>query len=311
MTTHPQLERYLLDLDKALGPISMSERAEIVTEIKSHIMEAERKSPEKSTTQILEALGSPEQVANRYLLERGLKPIAQPKSRTWAPVVKWLTIGTLGITTISAIVFVILIWKFSPIIKIDGEKDTVSILGGLISIDGKEGKVQVGSTTLKGDDESNRFEGKKELKNPEEFTIQVPFSNGKFDLVNSLGTDFSWSCKTAGSPKDLFKENKKNLTLDLSGVIGSKCTLSIPKGINISLKGANAKISIEKPRYHLDVSAVNGKVSLLPDPNLSYLFDTKVANGKSDSFDSKHGAHPYKVAIKLSNGIIESETESE
>lgn len=307
MTTQPQLERYLLDLDKALGPVAMSERAEIITEIKSHILEAEKRSPEKSMTKILEDLGSPEQVANRYLLERGLKTTPPPKARTWAPVVKWLSIGSLGLFSVSVAFLAFVIWKFSPVIQIDGEKETVSILGGLIQVDGKEGKLQVGTTTMRGDHQGQRYDGKKELKDPEKYSLLVSFTNAKIELNNSLGSDLSWSCKMSGMPTDLFKENKTQLTLDLSSVAGTKCSITLPKGMKIALKGANAKVEIEKPRYHIDVNVANGKVELLPDPNQSYNFDTQVTNGKTDHFESKDSPNSYKVAIHLANGVIQKD----
>lgn len=286
----------------------MSERAEIITEIKSHILEAERKAPEKSLSAILEDLGSPEQVANRYLMERGLKIAPQPKSRTWAPVVKWLTIGTLGICSLVVVFLMFVIWKFSPVIQIDGDKETVSVLGGLIHIDGKEGKVKIGASTLNGDEHAQQFEGKKELKAPEKYSLQINFTNAKLELTNSLGNDLSWTCKMAGAPGDVFKENKTLLTLDLSTALGSKCSLSLPKGMTVALKGANGRLAIEKPRYHLDVLVSNGKVTLLPDPELAYQFDMKVTNGKVDYFPSKEDPKAYKVAIHLTNGVIQKES---
>jgi len=89
MSIPPKLEGYLSLLDKTLGPISISERAEIVTEIKSHVLEAQQRDPSLSLEAILSSLGEPEQVANKYLLERGLKP-SKPSTR---PFVKWLVAG--------------------------------------------------------------------------------------------------------------------------------------------------------------------------------------------------------------------------
>src|SRR4051812_49389359 len=51
------VESYLARLDKALGPIAVSERASIVTEIKSHILEARDRSPKSNINSILDSLG--------------------------------------------------------------------------------------------------------------------------------------------------------------------------------------------------------------------------------------------------------------
>ena len=88
----PRLENYLTALDSALKPLSISDRADIVTEIKSHVMSALEREPERALDAILAALGEPETVANRYLIERGQKP-SKPSI---SPAVKWIVIGFLG-----------------------------------------------------------------------------------------------------------------------------------------------------------------------------------------------------------------------
>ena len=45
MTTEPKLEAYLSKLDNYLGQIPVSDRADIIIEIKSHVMEAQLKAP--------------------------------------------------------------------------------------------------------------------------------------------------------------------------------------------------------------------------------------------------------------------------
>lgn len=307
MSTNPQLERYLQDLDKALSQISLSDRAEIITELKSHLLEAERKNPEHNFRQLLDSLGSPEQVASRYLMERGLKPAEPLKPRIWSPIIKWLTIGSLGVCTIVAVMVIILAIKFSPILKIDAANDQLMLLGGLISIDGNEGVLKVGDTVMRGDKKAQKFEGKKPLTNPEKYTLVIPFTNSKLELLNSLDNDLQWTCKTAGSGEGPFKEDKYKLTLDLSHMFSSKCEVKLPKGIKVEISGANAKMEIEKPRYHLNAQIANGKISLKPDPHQNYVYDIHVTNGSTDHFDSKETPTSYRVAIRLSNGKIEND----
>ena len=92
MATNPKLENYLLQLDKCLSQIAISERAEIISEIKSHVEDAMENNPERNMSEILGGFGEPEIAANRYLTERGLKPHKAPKR----PILKWLTVGFLG-----------------------------------------------------------------------------------------------------------------------------------------------------------------------------------------------------------------------
>ncbi|MES2200721.1 MAG: NINE protein, partial [candidate division FCPU426 bacterium] len=82
MPSDPAIEAYLDRLDRALEPMPASGRAEIVSEIKSHLLDAKRKSPRRSMQSILDSFGDPKQVAERYLAERGLSsedPNRSPK----------------------------------------------------------------------------------------------------------------------------------------------------------------------------------------------------------------------------------------
>src|SRR5579863_5919092 len=113
MTTEPKLETYLSTLDKYLVQIPVSDRADIIIEIKSHVWEAQTKNPAQSIDTILNSIGDPESVAKRYLQERGLQAALPVKtsSMMWLPAsIKWLVIGFLGFIAIIVIVVSLLIW---------------------------------------------------------------------------------------------------------------------------------------------------------------------------------------------------------
>lgn len=149
MATDFKLEAYLTALDRALKSISVGDRADIIAEIKSHILDAKEKNPEQSIESILTSIGEPETVANRYLIERGLKPGKASRS----PIVKWLTIGFLGTFGIFVVFVISILWFFSPILKIDEEQNRVEILGGMIDINGTEGSLKLGGDLkIKGKD---------------------------------------------------------------------------------------------------------------------------------------------------------------
>lgn len=141
MATEPKLEAYLAELDKYLLLIPVSDRAEIIIEIKSHIIAAQNKNPNQDMSAILHSLGDPEIVAKRYLQERGLQSSLPPKvsSMMWLPAsIKWLVIGFLSFIAIIVMTVLIAIWRFSPLISIDDRTDTVSLAGGLIQIHSSE-----------------------------------------------------------------------------------------------------------------------------------------------------------------------------
>ena len=147
-----QLEMYLRDLEKAMGQIPVAERSDIILELNTHITETFEQG-EKSLDEILRALGSPEQVANRYLLERGLEAIEIKKGPS---LLKW------GCLIVSAFCFLIILGFFltfrscvkqlstsskveihgnGPIVEVDEDDERVRVLGGLIDVDGKNDKI--------------------------------------------------------------------------------------------------------------------------------------------------------------------------
>lgn len=79
MTNDSRLDDYLTKLERLLMLFSVSDRAEIILEIKSHVHSALARDPNTQMDSILSALGEPEFVANRYLMERGMKP-AKPEA---------------------------------------------------------------------------------------------------------------------------------------------------------------------------------------------------------------------------------------
>lgn len=301
MPTDPKLESYLARLNKALGPISVSDRADIITEIKSHILDVQEKNPDQPLAKTLDSLGEPESVANRYLLERGLKPGKPARS----PVIKWLTVGFLGTFTVACATLVILVWRFSPIISIDEENDRVSLLGGMIDVDGKAGTVKVGSTFIHEDEESNRFEGAKAIVEGQIQEIRVPFSNGKMEILPSVDNQIRWRCKVHGPehPAEI-QEDKTSFTLNLEKAHAAKCDLELPKKVRTVITGANGKLEIIRPQNDLDISLSNGKVTIAPDEKKQYNFDMKVTNGYVEKFVSSTGPESINIKVTLANGTI-------
>lgn len=127
-----KLEAYLYSLDKALEGIAVSEKAEIVTEIKSHILTALEKDATTSLETVLNSLGDPKQVASRYLVERGLKPYKY--KLPWTPIVKWLVIGFLGTLIIVISSSALVVWKLHPTFIFDGREGNIEMLNGAIKV---------------------------------------------------------------------------------------------------------------------------------------------------------------------------------
>jgi len=143
MNTQAILNSYLSELDKALNQLPVSDRADIIVEIKSHVLEAQAKNPNQSLDEILSSIGEPNAVAKRYLQERGVSSM-QPAPRAsgsmmWlANSIKWLVIGFISFVALLLLVIALIIWRFTPLISVDDTHNKVSIGGGIINVTGEK-----------------------------------------------------------------------------------------------------------------------------------------------------------------------------
>lgn len=300
----PKLESYLNALDRALSAFPTSERAEIVTEMKSHVLEALDREPTRNITNVLESIGEPETVANKYLLERGLKPGKPSRS----PIVKWLTVGFLGTFGITVLAVLVLLWKFSPILSISD--DRVSILGGTIEIDGKEGTLAVGTTRMaanaigKG---ARQLKGSKPIPNPGKIGFQLRFTNGKAEVRRSVDETLRWECEYFGDEDSMVVSEKgPHFGLLAEKAAGVDCEVELPKGMAIDIQGTNGAVEIERPSATTLVKLSNGQVSLNPTDDGKYKYDLKVKVGTiSEGFvTSAAGKDVIPVSVDLGNGQI-------
>lgn len=163
MSTDPRLENYLARLEAVLSPFAPSDRAEIVLEIKSHVMAALDRDPKTQLDSVLAALGEPEAVANRYLIERGLQHSKPPVS----PIVKWVVIGFLGTLALIVLSIALVVARFSPLLRINEKEDFVSLLNGTVEISGKDGNIRIGG---------------------KDGTIQIDGKNGKIHIGSKDGS---------------------------------------------------------------------------------------------------------------------------
>lgn len=302
MSNERKLEAYLARLEKALSQVPVGDRAEIILEIKSHVHESRERHPEESLSSILEGLGEPESVANKYLIERGLKPGKASKS----PIVKWLTIGFLGTLAIFIFSGVLLIWKFTPIISIKEKDDEtkVTILGGLISINEDSDR----NYTWKSNDsdrETFHLKGTSPIKESHQ-RVKIFFENTKAELSWEDRENIEWDCKFTGSePSDIANSEESDITLSMSG--DSKCEITIPQNLKLYLSALNGKIDLENPTEDYEVDLTNGVVKIHPDSEKEFYYDLKTTHGTIDSFKSTKNTEKSKSAkVSIINGTIKN-----
>ncbi len=135
------IENFLEHLDQALTAMPVSQKAEIVIEMRSHILDTLESSPEKEVQKVLAEIGNPNEIANRYLFERGITPnrkaqIGNNPNGSWA---KWLAIGAIGssflLVVLPMLILLIAAPFFSPFVEVDKAAGKVRLLNGLIKVD--------------------------------------------------------------------------------------------------------------------------------------------------------------------------------
>ncbi len=300
MPVDPQLENYLSALERALKPLPVSERADIVTEMKSHVLSALDRDPSQGLSSVLSALGTPEVVANRYLIERGKAPVKPPIS----PIVKWLVVGCLGTFALFLIFVGALVWKFHPLLQVDEKNDHVKMFGGLIDIDGKK-NLSVARYNF-GDGWAKKFVGKADL--PADGKLVIQFSNGNLSFDSAEGNSIDWDCKASGNAATPeWTKSDAGFKFDLSGFSGVNCKLSIPKSAHLKLTGANGKIALDEPHFELDADLSNGQVTIDPDEDQAYHYALSVGNGNVDNFVSSDKSDALALKVRLQNGSIRHE----
>jgi hypothetical protein len=301
MALDPRLENYLATLHRALLSLPLSDRADIVMELKSHVLASLEKNPDGSLDDILQSLGEPEQVASRYLLERGLAPMKPPIS----PIVKWLVIGFLG--TLGFILFglIMMIYALSPLISVNEKEGKVSILGGWISVDEKAGTFRMGSNR------GERSFGEEKILGSEKVVptqkIVIDFGNGKIRLINSANTDLTWECQMRHSRESstpIAVSTKEEVQVVLDDPAIESCIVSIPNEQSVALEAEVGMVEVQEPLFSLQADLDVGRIKVQPKDGTAYSIIGKVGIGKVSP--PRNDPNPkFSLSLEVDTGSIE------
>lgn len=183
MTNEEQqaLENYLKELEKHLAPLSVTDRSDILLELNTHIRESVENS-KRSLEEIVRSLGTPQQVAQRYIedvqdtqpQQNIAKPNSQPNAKLKNSKMKvalligcsffFITIfySWYKMTYVRTGVKTFIGGKNGSLVSVDKKNGKVNVLDGFVQVDKKAGKVQVGNL------------------------VNVDKKNGKVELFNGL-----------------------------------------------------------------------------------------------------------------------------
>lgn len=299
MNNNHKLDRYLYSLDKALGGISISEKAEIITEIKSHILAA-IEDESTSIDSVLNSIGEPEQVASRYLLERGLKPNKAP----FHPILKWLTIGFLGTLIVIVLFCITLVWKLSPVFTFSNNVGNLELLNGAIKLHFNTKNED--ETTIRYTPNGKPISDYK-IMDPKQISgVDIKFSNANLVFSNTVENKLIWNCKNTTKDGDInVIENNRIVTVDIQNLSNADCSIQLPVVLKTVISGKNGSVSIDKPLNSTSIALINGIIKIEPAETVKYYFNTQVEHGISDKFISVElSDKAIPISATVENGKI-------
>jgi hypothetical protein len=228
---------------------------------------------------------------------------APAQKRSFA--MRWLAISFLGTMGLFLAFVGMVLWKFSPVVAVDEARNRVSLLKGLVVVDGTENTVKIAGFKVKENDEGREVVGEVNLAHTPLTDIHIPFSNGQLELRTTGDEKISWKCVVRGdhvSPIHSLEGNR--LTLALDAYDGAKCQIRLPEKVRTRVEGQNGQVALVRPRTDLQVELMNGSVSVVPDRTQQYKYDISVMNGRIDRFESSAARSAHRLNISVMNGSI-------
>ncbi|MBX3021070.1 MAG: hypothetical protein KF799_05280 [Bdellovibrionales bacterium] len=307
MTKEVRIEHYLLQLDRELQALPVGQRAEIITEIKTHIRVACEREPERELQSILADLGTAPQVAERFLAAKGLSRTAPPAS-TGGLWIKWLAISTVVLFGLIFVGGIAAFYYLDPLVNIDGEKGRLSLLGGTVnfSVDEDLAGVKVGGVPVSDAfKDGEKVVGEADLSSRSLRLLRIPFNTAKIEFIAGVGRRLEWACRsTTGDRAPQVEVSAGVATLNLDQLNIARCLISLPAELTAEIRGVNGKLHVKNPASHLTIELSNGKVNIDADPTRTYDFDVHVKNGLQDFFPRSNQSDAVKVRVNVTNGLV-------
>jgi len=214
---------------------------------------------------------------------------------------KWFTIGFISAVAIAAVVVTVLIYSFTPLIKVDETTGRVQLFGGAIDVRAKN------VITKLSKDNSFVFgsiEGAEVLPDDVAGTV-IKFGTGEIRIDYNNTREINWDCDGAGKNAKLDFSQKGLVNLDFSAAFVD-CDISVPYQ-PLKIEGNSGEINVRKVRAELDIKLGQGDVLLEPLPAAAYIYDFKTGSGSVDpelkSADAT-AASPIKVKVDIKVGDI-------
>ena len=288
-----EINPYLKEVEKYLVDLPILDRNKIISDLNSEILENRN------------ILMQPASItADHKRIENGFDAYLVKNSSSSFGKVIFKTLAVMFICFLLFLTF--LIWKFTPLFEIDEKNQKVTILGGLIDLDGKAGKFIIGNEVhFTVSNYTNDLTGSIPTS-PSARILNLDFESGKFELETSLTTEVSFECKLSSPPtQEMIKDSNDSINLNFTELEGSNCTIRIPENLKVLARGETAAFELREPLFDIDLALESGNVSISPKNSRTYFYDLTVNSGHLEEFSgsSKESAE-HIIRVKLESGNI-------
>ncbi|MBT4964092.1 MAG: DUF1700 domain-containing protein [Francisellaceae bacterium] len=330
MNANNKLEKYLTKLHNDLGSMSVSEKADIITEIKSHAEESVESG--KNIDDILENLGSPTNVANKYLKEKGMPSIQKQRSPgIFSSILKWFSITIISLFLLIVLGLGTILWKINPFRHIPNSNISITDRGisavtshGTISINDEGITTESHTVSTNGTDDTNDNVSNEVISASSSQIGNKIIENKTLTTFDSFG-DLSMKNSTITNKISVFgKLNAENTTINSLAAFGeSHLNNSTIKGltnINGKLIITNStilgplhilgEITAKSSNFNGDIFAAGDKLKFTKCTLENIIVQANKYNTIQKIVIRNHSEINGNIEFEQGNGIVEIDSMS-
>lgn len=298
-----ELNNYLTKVEGYLKDIGPTDRSVIILEIEAQVEQSAKNYPDKTIHQVLKDLGEPSVLANHYRLNKGLKTVKKNKPFSFF---KFCFIISASMVGVLILITLVLTWKFTPLFELDEENNRITVLGGLIDVNGKSGKVKImDSYQFVDNNFTNSFEGSLDIIDENFDEVVVNFTSGTLNLTYNDQNIVRWSCKLDSPPKeDFINRSDSIIELDFEELSGISCDVSAPSNFKTTVDAKDARVTIQEPLNDTFVELSNGDIFFKPNPEIDYKYELESSSTTNNLFRNSDNVEAVEINLSTKNGNI-------
>ncbi len=296
---HPLLAKYLDSLNKILKNATTDERSELKSHFIDQVAQLKESNPDLKNTELLRRLGPVKSYAHEYFKDdKKIKIASEPdllaRYRKFIPLLFIIPLICF---------FVVLYSIYTPLFEVDEDSQKVTLLGGLIQIDGTTNSFKFKDNYFYGDTKfEHPFDGEESMATNK---LHLKFSQGKHKIHTHQESTIKWNCTLSTEPTSSFVQSENAvLTLNFKELKGSQCDVYLPRETELKVSAHSGQLELHQLESDSIADLQNGQVIISPSATQSYLYDLKVKNGSSDNFDSLDTDQSVKIKVYVENGQI-------